>query len=229
MCSTEGHETLDAEAEGEDGASGATLSHFNATEGYISAASPAESLVSVASHVQPNQPSRQPQGGPRNGAFPPANGNKRSRLVAVPPGPTDQYEISRGSRDVYTNQPPNSSSMHPSLPLPYANGHHPIPGAEWAVNSNQLEGPGMPVARGSSNPVPVQNLSIPTASTPVDQQADSTTGGGDEGEVEDERKYCFCDRVSYGEMIGCDDTQCEREWVRILLNFSLQVPLVLMM
>jgi len=77
----------------------------------------------------------------------------------------------------------------------------------------------MPVARGSSNPIQVQTLGVPRLSTPVDQQADSTAGGGDEGEVEDERKYCFCDRVSYGEMIGCDDTQCEREWVRVLSNF----------
>lgn len=184
--------------------------------------------MSVASHVQPNQSSRQMQGGPRNGAFPPANGGKRSRLVTVPSGPTDQYEISRGAREMYTNQPPNSSSLHPSLPLPYSNGHHPLPGAEWAMNNNQLEGPGMPVARGGSHPIPVQSLSIPTTSTPVDQQADSTTGGGDEGEVEDERKYCFCDRVSYGEMIGCDDPNCEREWVRGL-RLSLQTLVVLMM
>ncbi|KAF9654098.1 hypothetical protein BDM02DRAFT_3152571 [Thelephora ganbajun] len=179
------------------------------------AASPAESLVSVTSHVQPNQSSRQPQNGPRNGAFPPANGNKRSRLVTVPSGPTDQYEISRGGRDAYMNQPPNSSSLHPSLPLPYSNGHHPLPGAEWTINNNQLEGPGMPVARGGSHSVPAQNLGTTTTSTPVDQQVDSTTGGGDEGEVDDERKYCFCDRVSYGEMIGCDDPNCEREWFHL--------------
>ena len=184
-----------------------------------SAASPTESLVSVASHVQPNQSSRQPQGGPRNGAFPPTNGNKRSRVVTVPSGPADQYEITRGTRDMYMNQPPNSSSMHPSLPLPYQNGHHPLPGVEWAMNSNQLEGPGMPVARGSSHPVPAQSLSIPTTSTPVDQQADSTTGGGDDGEGEDERKYCICNSVSFGEMIGCDEMSCEREWVRSRSNF----------
>lgn len=179
------------------------------------AASPTESLVSVASHIQQNQPSRQPQGGSRNGAFPPANGSKRSRVVTVPSGPSDQYELSRGAREMYANQPPNSSSMHPSLPLPYQNGHHPLPGAEWAVNNNQLEGPGMPVARGSSHPVPVQNMNVPTTSTPVDQQAENAAGGGDEGEVDDERKYCFCDRVSYGEMIGCDDPNCEREWFHL--------------
>lgn len=84
----------------------------------------------------------------------------------------------------------------------------------------------MPVARGSSHPVAVQNMNMPTTSTPGDQQPDSGGGGGDEGEVEDERKYCFCDRVSYGEMIGCDDPNCEREWVRSLSNFLL-TPLVL--
>jgi inhibitor of growth protein 3 len=95
------------------------------------------------------------------------------------------------------------------------------------MNNNQLEGPGMPVARGSSHPIQVQSLSLPTESTSVDQQAESTTGGGDEGEVEDERKYCFCDRVSYGEMIGCDDPQCDKEWVRSLSNL-LRPSLVLM-
>ena len=120
---------------------------------------------------------------------------------------------------MYANQPPNSSSMHSSLPVPYQNGHHPLPGAEWAMNNNQLEGPGMPVARGGSHPIPVQNAT--TASTPVDQQGENNGGGGDEAEVDDERKYCFCDRVSYGEMIGCDDPQCEREWVRGLSNFLL--------
>ena len=90
------------------------------------------------------------------------------------------------------------------------------------MNSDQLEGPGMPGAG-----PPVQNLTIPTVSTPVDQQPDSTTETYG-GEDEEERKYCYCERVSYGEMIGCDDLQCEREWVRIFLNF-LRSALMLMM
>ncbi|XP_015913023.1 inhibitor of growth protein 1 [Parasteatoda tepidariorum] len=28
----------------------------------------------------------------------------------------------------------------------------------------------------------------------------------------DEPTYCLCDQVSYGEMIGCDNEDCEREW-----------------
>lgn len=27
-----------------------------------------------------------------------------------------------------------------------------------------------------------------------------------------EPTYCLCDQVSYGEMIGCDNVNCEREW-----------------
>ncbi|PWN18561.1 hypothetical protein BCV69DRAFT_284865 [Microstroma glucosiphilum] len=36
--------------------------------------------------------------------------------------------------------------------------------------------------------------------------------GGDEA---DERRYCFCNNVSYGDMIGCDDDACEREWFHL--------------
>ncbi|KAF9514543.1 hypothetical protein BS47DRAFT_1243883, partial [Hydnum rufescens UP504] len=31
----------------------------------------------------------------------------------------------------------------------------------------------------------------------------------------DDRKYCYCDRTSFGEMIACDDNSCEREWFHL--------------
>ncbi|KAH9951473.1 hypothetical protein B0H21DRAFT_719130 [Amylocystis lapponica] len=30
-----------------------------------------------------------------------------------------------------------------------------------------------------------------------------------------EQRYCFCDRVSYGEMVACDNPNCEREWFHL--------------
>lgn len=39
---------------------------------------------------------------------------------------------------------------------------------------------------------------------------------GEEGDG-DTRTYCYCDRVSFGEMIGCDDDNCSREWVSFRL------------
>lgn len=31
----------------------------------------------------------------------------------------------------------------------------------------------------------------------------------------DDQRYCFCNNVSYGDMIGCDDDDCEREWFHL--------------
>ena len=31
----------------------------------------------------------------------------------------------------------------------------------------------------------------------------------------DEPRYCYCDEVSYGEMVGCDGDSCSREWFHL--------------
>lgn len=88
----------------------------------------------------------------------------------------------------------------------------------------QLEGPGMPVTRNAHTglsiaPVSVMTpvVSIPANDHPASAAADTATDVG-EGEGEgDDRTYCFCGGVSYGEMIACDDEDCEREWVRFFL------------
>jgi inhibitor of growth protein 3 len=158
------------------------------------------------------------------------------------PQPTEQYTLhgpilppsgyngvgANPRRDAF-NVPP--SSLHPSLPIPYqnagssniGNGSHtqPVPydihalpqslvnPPEWNQPPTQLEGPGMPLARSQ----PVQPM-LPMIPTPVlTTRGDMTEPGEGEGDGDDNKTYCFCERVSYGEMIACDDTQCEREWV----------------
>ena len=32
---------------------------------------------------------------------------------------------------------------------------------------------------------------------------------------EDSQVYCFCQQVSFGEMVACDNDQCEREWFHL--------------
>ena len=104
-----------------------------------------------------------------------------------------------------------------------ANGHA-LPG-DWSgpPPHGQLEGPGMPVQR---NALPMGSVSMmnpmlpmgPPSDHPASAAADTATEMG-EGEGEgDDRTYCFCDGVSYGEMIACDDDDCEREWVRFLCS-----------
>ena len=39
--------------------------------------------------------------------------------------------------------------------------------------------------------------------------------GGDEMEEEDEPRYCTCDRVSFGDMIACDNEHCPTEWFHL--------------
>lgn len=41
----------------------------------------------------------------------------------------------------------------------------------------------------------------------------------DTGDQEDEQVYCFCQKLSYGEMVGCDNEDCRYQWVRSFLLF----------
>ena len=141
------------------------------------------------------------------------------------PETNDSTSTSRGGNNKNNNILP--STAHPSLPPPYGNtnGHnhvsstydvhsvsntHGISDAlDWSIpRTQQLEGPGMPVARSTS--LHSQPASAPTLHSAA--AADPTDTGDGDGDGDD-RTYCICDRVSYGEMIACDDGQCEREWV----------------
>ncbi|KAF9535736.1 hypothetical protein CPB83DRAFT_30269 [Crepidotus variabilis] len=131
--------------------------------------------------------------------------------------------------DAYGNGLPPSSS-HPSLPVPSyqngTNGHHHANGYDVQANglshiagsqdwnsiprAQQLEGPGMPVARSAS----IHSTAASVAVVNGVANVDSTDAGDADGDGDD-RTYCFCDKVSYGEMIACDDENCEREWFHL--------------
>ncbi|KZT73318.1 hypothetical protein DAEQUDRAFT_808419 [Daedalea quercina L-15889] len=173
------------------------------------AASPAESLASVASHLQPGAQALSAPHPRQNTSSRAGNGNgasKRSRAAQnhehYPSTPVDS------SHEMYV-PPPSASAAHPSLPNPFG---HALNGmSEWTPG--QLEGPGMPVARSFVGPA-----------VPGDENegAVAPTGEG-EGEGDDGKTYCVCNGVSYGEMIACDDSGCDTEWFH-LLCVGLQTP-----
>ncbi|KAJ3554950.1 hypothetical protein NPX13_g10474 [Xylaria arbuscula] len=50
----------------------------------------------------------------------------------------------------------------------------------------------------------------------VDEDTNSSGHGDDEGEPDaDEPLYCYCNGVSYGEMVACDAEDCPREWFHL--------------
>ena len=47
-------------------------------------------------------------------------------------------------------------------------------------------------------------------------EGSSIQGDDEEADVDaDEPTYCYCNGVSYGEMVGCDADDCEREWFHL--------------
>lgn len=222
------------------------------------AGSPAESILSVTSHMPvqylQNNGGSSSRLGASHSSTRASNNNastsKRSRQSNnnhINPSPVIVQERSNLSQDQANyasnsnprkelfNAPPSSSSSHPSLPLPYGqpNGiqvydltHTISNGTDWAVRPaapGQLEGPGMPVARGQSHGA-LSSLSALAAPSvvagggPIGSGTSVTEGtpadGGDGDGDGDDKTYCFCEGISYGEMIACDDDACEREWVR---------------
>ncbi|KAI8990670.1 hypothetical protein BD414DRAFT_484433 [Trametes punicea] len=165
-------------------------------------ASPTESVMSVASHL-PQNAAQSNNSNSRQNASGRAGSNSSSNK-------RNQGDASSSRRDAYSAQPPSSS--HPSLPAPYASTStnvltdaHSARAVSNGVISDwphgQLEGPGMPVAR---------NLLAP-----VDGNDGTLSAAEPDGDADDGKTYCFCDGVSYGEMIACDDEECEREWFHI--------------
>lgn len=109
----------------------------------------------------------------------------------------------------YGNGGTNTNGRHGYDPLvgragDWGSGHLPV---------GQLEGPGMPVSRGSSSHPAAMVPLPPSASIGAAFQAAGTEAAEGDGDGDD-RTYCFCETVSYGAMIACDDDNCEREWVR---------------
>lgn len=61
---------------------------------------------------------------------------------------------------------------------------------------------------------------LPLTSQPIhmleDEEDDEAGAGAGEGGVAGREKlYCYCHSISYGEMIGCDNDDCEREWFHL--------------
>lgn len=58
------------------------------------------------------------------------------------------------------------------------------------------------------------NMSVIAARAPSVEEEESMHEGDDEDE-EGEPRYCYCNEVSFGEMVACDNDACPREWFHL--------------
>ncbi|KAG6851398.1 hypothetical protein H0H93_005796 [Arthromyces matolae] len=147
----------------------------------------------------------------QNGIHPNGNGGSTSSR-------RDAYNISQSSHHTSHSHPyPNGSVPNGSAPHQHHANANPYdmhiiqPGLQdWnSPLAQQLEGPGMPVSRAVMPIIPINTPVGP--GVPGDAAVDAGDGDGDG----DDRRYCFCNGISYGEMIACDDSSCEREWMAV--------------
>ncbi|KAF1930136.1 PHD finger domain-containing protein [Didymella exigua CBS 183.55] len=82
--------------------------------------------------------------------------------------------------------------------------------------SNKKSGPSITSAVDSPapKPTPAAQSNPPSSATssvaPEQEYQDAETDEGD-----DEPRYCYCNEVSYGQMVACDNDACPREWFHL--------------
>jgi hypothetical protein len=112
----------------------------------------------------------------------------------------------------------NGSTAEPTASVPTKRSHK--RGASSAKptsvdNSRSTSKPGTP----DPNRVPLSRHSSRTLASKDEERDEVEAGAGDEEELDDgdevdenEPRYCYCDGVSYGDMIACDNDDCPKQW-----------------
>lgn len=72
--------------------------------------------------------------------------------------------------------------------------------------------PPPPAAATTHSPLHRQDAATPPPHSDMDDDEDEEEQDPDSPSA---TRYCYCDRGSYGEMIGCDNPQCPREWFHL--------------
>ncbi|TPX73995.1 hypothetical protein CcCBS67573_g04728 [Chytriomyces confervae] len=116
-------------------------------------------------------------------------------------------------------------ALHPSISSPFLttptnmHGHHVlgvsgIPGSLGATMGAGLSPNKKRLKRKFEEGGSVGNSRHSGANSSSNAQSSSAAANGG-GTDADEEVYCICQSVSYGEMIGCDSPECEKEWFHL--------------
>lgn len=105
----------------------------------------------------------------------------------------------------------------PSKKRKHGNGKESPPPGRAGTPNNRKEKVSTAVAPSKPNPAAPNGAANASVSLKRKESSQSARGKGDS--VSDvnvdpnEPTYCYCNQVSYGEMVACDNDSCPREWV----------------
>lgn len=122
------------------------------------------------------------------------NGNGKTR----PDRPPSISVATRGGKLSKTTTPLNTSF---SEPPPRSRPSRTI---EPPVKRSHKKGAGL-----------AAQLAAAAAAANYDEEATSIHGDEEEEDDDSEPRYCYCNQVSYGEMVACDMETCAREWFHL--------------
>ncbi|KAH0537249.1 hypothetical protein FGG08_005951 [Glutinoglossum americanum] len=120
-------------------------------------------------------------------------GTRNSGKVSKTSTPTaNTFPDSHRSRPSRTNDSNSATTAHP-IPIPRSRSHK--KGAS-AIHQQHM-------------------AAAAAASTGGGDEEGSSMQGDDEDDDDSEPRYCYCNQVSYGEMVACDADSCPKEWFHL--------------
>jgi hypothetical protein len=60
-----------------------------------------------------------------------------------------------------------------------------------------------------------KNGSVPVMPQRAASEEEESYHEGDDEDEEGEPRYCYCNEISFGEMVACDNDACPREWFHL--------------
>lgn len=149
-------------------------------------------------------------------AVPTASTNRRGNTNT---GKSRKYVLNFQDSSIYTVHHAlfRAEQQQTQTPAPPQRGNSPSAESVLSITSHPVntQSNTRTAANAATAPPPARtNVNQPDGGT-VAEEAEP-----DAGEEQDGARYCYCQGLSYGEMVGCDDELCEYEWVSPKLHTS---------
>ncbi|PWY87563.1 hypothetical protein BO70DRAFT_394449 [Aspergillus heteromorphus CBS 117.55] len=184
-----------------------------------------------------NSNRQRPSSSASNRAKPPTSKPPSKKRQPPKPNPLPPPTSKPNDPPSKTNNPPEISTKPPAPLLPPTKREREDPeGSKPAPSIEPRETPAPPISNPPPNPkgrssktsTPVlapfsepapapKNGSVPAVPPPARaaSEEDESLHEGDDEDEDGEPRYCYCNEISFGEMVACDNDACPREWFHL--------------